>query len=288
MKLLSFGEVLWDVYPDGKFIGGAPFNFAAHIAKHEHEAYLCTSVGRDAFGKETLELLSKFRIHSDCVSILSDKETGQCLVSLDERGVPSYQLLSDVAYDEIHMPNFSHDFFDTLYFGTLAMRSEFNQHTLMKILQNFQFQEIFVDINIRSPFYSAETIDFACKHATILKISQEELSSMLVAVNLPITNDLYAVTMLLRDKYPNIKLLLITCGDQGAFAFQCKNQQAYQCKAKQVEVVSTVGAGDSFSAAFLSKYYYGNDIKSCLSYAVSISATVASDKGAIPDYITEK
>lgn len=288
MKILSFGEVLWDVYPDTQYIGGAPFNFAAHIAKHGHQSYLCTSVGTDTLGKETLACLDKFGILRDCVSECTEKETGRCLVTLDQNGIPSYRLLSHVAYDVIFPPEKPKTYFDVLYFGTLALRTQTNRDSLQVILNKFQFHDIFVDLNLRAPYYNKDIVSFACSHATILKISDEELPEVLKFLDISKENDFSVIFENLAEQYSDLNLVILTCGSKGAYVYCCKTKQEYFCEAEKVEVISTVGAGDSFSAGFLSRYLEDASMDTCLHHAVKISALVVANQDAVPDYHIKK
>lgn len=283
MKLLSFGEILWDVYPDEKYIGGAPLNFAAHFAKQGGESYMLSSVGDDELGKSALELLKKWDIKTDYVSVSKLNETGKCIVTLDSKGIPNYNLLDDVAYDYIKTPDLSDKSFDAFYFGTLALRHEFNRETVSEIIKNNSFKEIFVDVNIRKPFVSKEAVQLAFRNATIIKISEEELS---VVTNLLFNAeyDYIKASKEIAQKFNNIKLVIITLGEKGAFAYNCKKDTSYSCGVEEVKVVSTVGAGDSFSATFLNKYLRGFNIEECLKMASKISSFVVSKAEAIPDY----
>ena len=173
-KILSFGEILWDVYPDQKHLGGASLNFAAHLAKFGHRVEMLSALGADALGEEARQQLSDWNLGDKYVPALSEKETGKCLVTLDENSIPSYNLLNNVAYDCISCDGIDEDF-DVLYFGTLALRGERNSEALTELLAKKSFGEIFVDVNIRPPFYSEKTVRFACGKATLLKISLEEL-----------------------------------------------------------------------------------------------------------------
>ena len=123
MKILSFGEILWDVYPDKKYIGGAPLNFAAHSAKQGEEVYMLSAVGQDALGTDALSQLKSWGINCKYVAALADKPTGACNVTLDVNSVPKYDLLQNVAYDYVDGNSVNEDF-DVLYFGTLALRGE--------------------------------------------------------------------------------------------------------------------------------------------------------------------
>lgn len=283
MKVLSFGEILWDIYPDKKHIGGAPFNFAAHLAKHSEEVYMLSCLGKDGLGEEALLRLKECNVLTDFVSQSAVKQTGRCLVTLDENAVPTYDLKQDVAYDYIDCDNLNEDF-DVLYFGTLALRNKYNLDSLGKLLKNQNFKEIFVDINIRAPFYSNEVVAFCMNNATILKVSSEEL---------PIVEDLLSIdrsvgykefARIIKEKYANLKIIIITLGADGAYCFDCKHDDEYSCASQKVKAYSTVGAGDSFSAAFLHQFFRKKGIRFSLEYASKIAEYVVSEYEAVPDY----
>lgn len=280
MKVLSFGEVLWDIYPDEKFIGGAPLNFAAHFSQCGGEAYLCSAVGRDELGDTTVKSVQDLGV---CTKYLtrSEKPTGRCLVTLDEMRVPHYDLLDCVAYDDIALPNNAGDSFDVLYFGTLSLRHEKNRETLCRIIEKMHFGEIFVDVNIRKPYISRETAMVAVNHATILKISDEELSLFAELCGFS-TKTPEKIAAEIFDKHPNVSLVLITMGGDGAIAYSAKTKTATFRPAEKVDVVSTVGAGDSFSASFLKCRLDGKSLDECLAFAVKVSGFVVSKMQAVP------
>ena len=283
MKVLSFGEILWDIYPDKKFIGGAPFNFAAHLAKHGEEIYMLSCLGKDGLGEEALLYLKEFGILTDFLSWSSVKQTGQCLVTLDENAIPSYDLKRDVAYDYIDCKNVKGDF-DVLYFGTLALRSNHNLESLSKLIKSQNFKEIFVDVNIRAPFYSYDSLNFCMNNATILKISVEELLIVAKLLSINAKNGYKDFAEQIRERYSNINIIVVTLGADGAYCYDCKQDKAYSCESQKVEEASTVGAGDSFSAAFLYQYSRKKDIQFSLDYASKIAGYVVSKYEAVPDY----
>ena len=286
MKVLSFGEVLWDVYPDEKFLGGAPLNFAAHLAKHGEDAYMVSSVGEDELGSDAVAQMERWGVRTDYVARSRRKQTGKCLVTLDEHSVPSYNLLQDVAYDQIDAEAISGDF-DVLYFGTLALRSEANFKTLKEILSRNRFREIFVDINIRPPFYTEDTVKIAVETATILKISEEELPVVYAVLGIPLGTSHEEFARMAAQRYGRLACIIVTLGADGAFVLDCRDQEEYRSGSAAVEVVSTVGAGDSFSAAFLSKYMGGCSVETCLAHAVKVAGFVVSRFDAVPDYTME-
>ncbi len=280
-KILAFGEILWDVYPDEAFLGGAPLNFSAHLAKHGEEVYLLSALGADTLGARARDCLLPWGIHTDYVASLENKPTGQCLVTLDGQGMPSYRVLEDVAYDHIPTQIPTHDC-DVLYFGTIALRGKSNRQVVASLLAAHRFSTVFVDINLRAPFYSAETVAFAVAHATMLKISEEELPTVAALLGLSPAMSYQALAHALQERYANLKCIVITLGADGAYAWEAG--KAYTCAASPAEVVSTVGAGDSFSAAFLHRYLRGDDIPSALAHATKVAAFVVSHAEAVPDY----
>lgn len=282
MKLLVFGEVLWDVYTNSEHLGGAPMNFAAHCKKCGGEAWIVTAIGNDAMGKRTVCEMNKLGINTEFV-ITAEKETGKCMVTLDSNMIPSYNLLDNVAYDYITAPDLKENNFDVLYFGTLALRNENNRKSLKQLLNENSFGDVFVDMNIRPPFYSEEAVRFACQNATIIKISDEELPVVAGLLNMAHMSDKECAEILSKD-FPNLKIIIITKGEKGSFVYDCVEGKIYESQSKKVEVVSTVGAGDSFSASFLMKYMKTKDIDISLSIATSISGFVVSCKEAIPRY----
>ncbi len=283
MKALSFGEILWDVYPDKKYLGGAPLNFAAHLARHGERVSMLSAVGQDELGLSALNQMRAWGVSCELVSQLSEKPTGQCLVTLDENSSPSYNLLSDVAYDYIPCDRLEGDF-DVLYFGTLSLRSSYNCAGLEKLLDTHTFKEIFVDVNIRPPFYSEKTVKFALEKASVLKISLEELPAVAALCVISDTVDYKKTAGEISALYNNLKCIVITLGKDGAWALDCENNRDCFCDSEKTKVVSTVGAGDSFSAAFLHKYLGGSDLQPSLEYASRVAGFVVSSFDAVPDY----
>lgn len=283
MKLLSFGEVLWDIYPDKKYIGGAPLNFAAHFSKLGGESFMLTSVGKDELGKAAIEQLENWNIKTDTINI-SSKPTGTCIVELDEKSIPTYNLMSDVSWDYIDCDKINSNKFDALYFGTLALRSRHNFNSLNQLIKTNEFEEIFVDINIRPPFYSDEIINFCLQKATIIKISSEELPIVLKALKLQDKTDFKDISQTLSAIFPNLKIIVLTLGADGSYAYYCKDKKEYRCSCKKVQVVSTVGAGDGFFSMFTFSYLNNKNLSVCLENATRLAEYIISKYDAVPDY----
>ncbi len=281
LKILSFGEILFDINGNSACLGGAPLNFCAHAVHAGAQAAMLSAVGRDAYGQEALAAMRAYGIGTEYVAVLPDKPTGRCLVTLSDGGIPTYDLVQGVAYDFIPLQQLPQDC-DVLYFGTLALRSGHNLETMKALLARRIAREVFVDMNIRGSFYSDETILLGLRNATIVKISDEELP---VIARTLLKTDAFTpeqVAEKLTAEFTNIRLLLLTCGGEGSVAYDLKTGERFSCGAVKTQVVSTVGAGDSFSATFLVNYLQGADIPRALEKAARVSAFVVSREGAIP------
>ena len=279
MKILSFGEIIWDIYDDQKCLGGAPLNFAAHCAVLGAKTWLISSVGNDDLGKEAIHNINQFNVNTQYIT-LSQKETGKCIVKLNENSVPIYDIVDNVSYDYIQLPHIT-DEFDVIAFGTLALRKENNKNILTQILKTHSFSEIFTDLNIRKPFYSKENILFCLQNATIVKISDEEMPIISETIYGEYSNPEDAVLQLC-SSFRQIKLIIVTMGEKGSFCYDCKENSFEYCDAQPTNVVSTVGAGDSFGASFLVKYMENNSYSQCLEFASKVSAFVCSKAEAVP------
>lgn len=290
--ILSFGEIIWDVYPDKALIGGAALNFSAHAAKCGEEVCLLSAVGQDDLGGDALTAAESFGVRTDFIKRLGRK-TGQCLVTLDSNGVPSYDVLRDVAYDHITVTREDLETIkalapETLYFGTLIQRSAVSRDTLQKICAEHTFREIICDVNLRKNCYDRDSVEFCLKHATVLKVSEEEEPLMrslgLYACD---TNSHLSIAQTICQTYPQIKHILLTCGEQGCFVYSSDTGAHFFENAKRVRVASTVGAGDSFTAAFVSQYLSRKSIKEAVNFAAELSGFVVSKTDAIPRYAVE-
>ena len=279
MRILSFGEILWDIFGEEKKIGGAPFNFAAHIAKLGGESYLVSAVGRDELGFEAVENAKEIGIKTQYISLMSDFKTGVCNITL-KNGLPDYQLVTDVAYDHIpeHRPFGK---FDAVYMGTLAMRSNVSKRSFEKLLtflkSNNSAKEILFDVNFRGNFYNRETVNLLMKETTILKVSDEEIGFFGKRGHIDTCIEI-------SKKYPKLKYICLTLGKDGAAVYDCKKRRMFFSEPPKNKVVSTVGAGDSFAAAFLYFLLSGKPIEVCLDKAVILSDFVVSHLEAVPDY----
>lgn len=280
MKILSFGEIIFDVYPESICLGGAPLNFAAHAVRAGAKAALVSAVGKDELGKNALEQIKGYGVETEHIAVSSKLPTGRCDVSLNESGVPTYTIAENVAWDEIEFPRNCGEC-DAVVFGTLALRNGHNRRSLRQMLSAVKCKEVFVDVNIRPPFYSKESICTALENATILKISDEDMRYVLQTAFGETAGTEEGIRKITAE-FKNIKRAVVTLGENGSFAYETETDKIYTCGAIKTRVVSTVGAGDSFGATFLVNYLAGEGIENCLKKAAEVSAWVVSREGAIP------
>lgn len=282
MKVLAFGEILWDVFGTERKIGGAPFNFSAHCARLGAEVDYITAVGRDEPGNEALKYIEKYGVSTDFV-MRSSLMTGCCNVTL-RNGVPNYELVYPTAYDDIcitkeFLDEISSRDYDYLYCGTLALRGESSRASLFKICESID-AKLIVDVNIRQSFYSGELLDKLFSRACILKISREELP--LAAGCLGFSQEHDSFVSELFGKYGNLSEILLTLDKDGAVCCLKSGERICSEKPKS-KAVSTVGAGDSFTAAYLVYSSAGLSHEAALNKAVELSDFVVRFHEAIPE-----
>lgn len=278
MKLTVFGEVLWDIFGEEKKIGGAAFNFAAHAARLGAEVRFVSAVGRDSLGDEALAASEALRIPTADVARVAEP-TGYCQVTLRD-GIPSYDLVRGVAYDAIPLPEPVPAEADAFYFGTLAQRAEQSAETLKTLLKG-SYREVFFDINIRQNYYSEQMIDEALRASTVFKVSREEIG----VLGIPGTPE--EICPRLAEKYPNLRVIIVTLDADGSLAWERKSGKIFRSPTPHTTVVSTVGAGDSFSGCWLVNYLLGRPVEDCLRRATLLSDYVCSQLGAVPEYPKE-
>ncbi len=288
-KILAIGEIIWDVYPDKQVIGGAPLNFAAHCALCGAKSALLSAVGNDGLGKEALLALSEFGVDDKYVKT-ADKPTGQCLVTLDETATPHYNVLCDVAYDNVNLTDadvagINAEGYDALYFGTLIQRAPASRRAVREVVEKCRFGEIICDVNLRPNCYDAESVAFCLENATVLKVSiEEEPILRSFGGYCPDSDGAQSIARALCQSYKNLKIVLITLGGDGSYAYCAESGEEYREGAVKTEVVSTVGAGDSFAAAWLTCFLEGKTIPECMKKAAEISGFVVGHTEAIPKY----
>ena len=278
--IVGLGEALWDCLPEGRKIGGAPANFAYHASQFGYEAHAVSAVGNDALGDETIEALKANGLKL-CMPRV-DFPTGQVLVSLDEDGVASYDIKEGSAWDNIPFTPEMEQLAgrcSAVCFGSLAQRNEVSRNAIYRFLNATpkDCMRIF-DINLRQNFYSKEVIQESLRRCNVMKINDEELviiGRMFGYPGLDIENKCW----LILGKY-NLDMLVLTCGVNGSYVFS-KGAMSF-LETPKVEVADTVGAGDSFTGAFVASILSGKTIPEAHRIGVNVSAYVCTQNGAMP------
>ena len=289
--VVGMGEALWDMLPEGKKIGGAPANFAYHVSQFGLDSYVVSAVGEDELGTE---ILANFREKKlGCRIERVPYPTGTVQVQLDGNGVPCYDIREGVAWDNIPFtPALESLARQTcaVCFGSLAQRSVVSCETINRFLDNMPDgpgrYKIF-DINLRQGFYTKDTLCNSMRKCNILKINDEELVTVSRMFGYP-GIDLQDKCWILLAKY-NLKMLILTCGVNGSYVFT--PGEVSFVETPKVEVADTVGAGDSFTAAFVASILKGLPIPDAHKMAVETSAFVCTQNGAmpaLPDRLKEK
>ena len=289
--VVGMGEALWDMLPEGKKIGGAPANFAYHVSQFGLDSYVVSAVGEDELGTE---ILANFREKKlGCMIERVPYPTGTVQVQLDSNGVPCYDIREGVAWDNIPFtPALESLARQTcaVCFGSLAQRSVVSCETINRFLDTMpdgpDRYKIF-DINLRQGFYTKDTLCNSMRKCNILKINDEELVTVSRMFGYP-GIDLQDKCWILLAKY-NLKMLILTCGVNGSYVFT--PGEVSFVETPKVEVADTVGAGDSFTAAFVASILKGLPIPDAHKIAVETSAFVCTQNGAmpaLPDRLKEK
>lgn len=285
--VVGMGEALWDVLPEGKKIGGAPANFAYHVSQFGLPSCVVSAVGDDDLGREIIENFTAKGLKQLIADV--PYPTGTVQVEIDQSGVPQYEIKENVAWDNIPYTERLESLAErttAVCFGSIAQRNVVSRNTINRFLDVVSRNEenlIVFDVNLRQGFYNKEILCNSMKRCNILKINDEELVTVSRMFGYP-GIDLQDKCWILLGKY-NLKMLILTCGINGSYVFTPGNV-SFQPTPK-VEVADTVGAGDSFTAAFISSVLKGKSVSEAHSLAVRTSAFVCTEKGAMPTLPTQ-
>jgi len=280
--IVGLGEALWDMLPNGKKIGGAPANFAYHVSQLGFESCVVSAIGNDELGGEILDIFNKKNLRYQLDKV--DFPTGTVQVVLDNKGVPCYEIKEGVAWDNIPfteaLQNLARST-SSVCFGSLAQRNTMSRETINRFLDAMPDGEgqckIF-DINLRQNFYNKEIIENSFNKCNILKINDEEMIAVSHMFGYQDIN-LQDTCWKLITKY-NLKMLILTCGTNGSYVFT--PGEVSFLETPTVDIVDTVGAGDSFTAAFCASILKGQSIHEAHKLAVDVSAYICTQSGAMP------
>ena len=277
-NIICFGEMLWDMLPTGKMPGGAPMNVAIHLKNMGNNAVIISRVGTDDLGNELLRFIKDNGLSTQFIQHGQTHLTGVVKVNVEDKNNVSYKIVKPVAWDYIGVENDALDAVkhaDCFVFGSLSARSEETFNTLKKLLEVAKFKVL--DINLRPPYYDKETIEFLLKNTDLLKLNHlelEEISAWFFPQG-TVQENLHQLSELF-----NIDTICVTLGEEGAMLLH--QQEFFQSPGFEVEVVDTIGSGDSFLASFISNFLQNVALENALVEACAVGAWVATHHGASP------
>ncbi|HQQ81032.1 MAG TPA: carbohydrate kinase [Bacteroidales bacterium] len=279
--IVGMGEILWDVFPSGKVLGGAPANFAYHVNQTGHKGSVISAIGEDDLGREILDHLSNKNLPHIIQHV--DHPTGTVQVTLNKKGIPTYKITDKVAWDFIEFTPLVEELAQktsAVCYGTLAQRNYVTRSTFFRFFKSMPAEGLKIyDINLRQNYYSKNIIEESLFIANILKINDEELEILSDLIR--VSGDETERCQQIRDQF-SLDMVILTKGTGGSHIITEKYNSFLDTP--QVSVEDTVGAGDAFTAAFIASYLDGDTIETAHRHAVNVSAFVCTKKGAMPPY----
>ena len=281
--VVGLGELLWDLLPSGKQLGGAPSNFAYISSLLGSESIVVSRIGNDELGREALARVKTLGLDTSFIQLDDVHPTGTVHITVDAQGFPDFRIVREVAWDYIEWNDTVQELAsraDVVCFGSLAQRQDPSRSTIHHFVRATRESCLRIfDVNLRQAFYDAVTLKTGFALATVVKVNDEELPVVLQACGLPTSNDELADAELLLEHF-GMELVCITRGKKGSLLVK-KNKHS-EHPGFRVQVADTVGAGDAFTAALAHHYRLGHSLDVINAAANRVGAWVASQKGATP------
>ena len=278
-KFTCFGEVLWDVFPTHKKIGGAPLNVALRLQSLDNQVAILSSVGNDESGRDLLDYIIQNGLDVSCIEISAKFKTGKVKVILNDKGSASYDIKYPRAWDNIKITQESINLVkqsDGFVFGSLAARDDFSRKTLYELIEHAKFKVF--DLNLRSPYYSREVISYLMNKADFIKFNDDELYEVFKdegSKYLSLEQNIRYIS-----KKTNTNNICVTKGPHGAVLMY--DGKFYYNSGYLIKVIDTVGSGDSFLASLINKLLKNKDPQEAIDFACAVGALVAKSEGANP------
>lgn len=280
MKVTSFGEVLWDDFPGGKVLGGAPLNVLVRLRSLGVDTSMISSRGDDADGEELLRQIESKKVNTDLLQVCKDQATSLVKVKLDACGSASYEIVYPCAWDRIQVEEAALQRVaesDAFIYGSLSTRDEVSRKTLEQLVEKAKFK-IF-DVNLRPPHYDTGRLLEMMKKADLIKLNDDELYELSKAYGSKHNSIEQNIQFL--AKLSGTPRICVTLGSHGAIYFE--NGEFYRHCGYRVKVADTVGSGDSFLAGLTYKLLNNTPPQEAVSFACALGALVASHHGATPE-----
>ena len=282
----GLGELLWDCFPDGRTLGGAPTNFACHVHQLGERGFPISCLGSDELGQAARAELETRGVSAEFLFEHANLPTGTVEVTLDDSGKPTYKILEEVAWDEIPSPEGllkAAAELDAVCFGTLCQRSQSSRKSVRTILQAMSTDSWkILDVNLRQPFFNKTIVTESLALANALKLSDEELP--VLAEYYGIGGNTRTQVRELMERF-ELRLVAFTMGGDGSEVFTADDHIV--AEAVPTEMVSSVGAGDSFTAALCVGLLHQFSLSDCGRFANQVAAYVCSQQGACPPLTDE-
>ncbi|MBN1559165.1 hypothetical protein JW998_02875 [candidate division KSB1 bacterium] len=278
IRILSFGEILWDILPDKAILGGAPFNFAFRVNSLQDSGLFISSVGTDELGDKALQRVRSLGMDASLLQRCAGFPTGTVNVSFDENHLPDYVINPDVAYDHIRFTDELAEAAqqaECLCFGTLIQRAR-SRETLHELIDAAPTAVKFLDINLRKNCFSRETILYSLEKANILKLNDDEVVQLGAILGLSVKSFPGFCEFVCQEF--NLDYILITFGERGAFAGSSFGEQVY-VPGHKIRLADSLGSGDAFSAAFIHSLLGGHSLRAACELGNALGALVATTHG---------
>ncbi|OEJ15233.1 carbohydrate kinase [Brachyspira hampsonii] len=292
LNILTFGELLYDVYDNVSVIGGAPFNYSLQLSRllnKDDKLQFITALGDDDYSKDALSFIDNENIYKSLIQISKDYETGKATVFLNENKVPDYIIHENTAWDHIEynsdIENALKENYDLFYFNILSQRNEKSYNTLKNIFKNINAKYKVCDVTFRKNYYTKEKIKESLEFINILKINDDELAVIKGLFYPSLQNDNETLLKAISKDF-DIDYIFLTLGASGASVLY--NNEYIFNPSNKIDVVDTVGAGDSFCAALSYAILMGLDINNVLKFASSVSEEMIQLKGGTARYNVER
>lgn len=284
-KIIVYGTILFDHINEDYFIGGCHTNVAAHCAKLGMDTTMVSSVGTDGLGEKAINWMKSIGIRTEYIAKDEIHSTGRVEVDVTDPQNPQYDLLDNVAYDFIQlseekMQSLAEEQYDFLYFGTVEQRHEMSTQTLHTLLDRLNVRYVFFDINLRKDCYTVPKIIESLKKTDILKVNEEELIFLAESILKKNVNEETLVKDLMKQY--SIQLIIVTRSGKGASVYY--ESKKLDVEAVKNEVVDSVGAGDAFSAAFISCFARTGNVEAAMKAGTTLGSYVVGNRSAVPEY----
>ena len=284
-RVVCYGEILWDMLPTGKKLGGAPLNVALRIQSLGHKSAVISSIGKDSSGDEIVTAMKSHNADLSHLQVSQNFDTSEVLVHLDNKGSASYDIKMPCAWDDITLLEEDVNAVkaaDAFIYGSLVARSDVSQDTLYQLVKGGKYNVF--DVNLRPPHYTYDRLEKLMQKAHFIKFNDDEILEICSHMGKESSSVEECIQFIAQRT--NTTDICVTLGEKGAVLYQ-DNTFVYN-KGYKITVADTVGAGDSFLATIISKLLDGTPPQEAIDYASAVGAVVASMHGANPMVTTQQ